>query len=240
MSAERPLGALVEDWQPPSRPEHDLMNGCYAQLERLNSAHHFASLFEAFREDDSIWDYMPNGPFATFDACATWLAACAVSDDPQFWAIRDLDKGEGGQVSGILSYLRISPESGSIEVGYITYAPRLQKRRAATEAIYLMMKWAFEQGYRRFEWKCNALNMASRRAAQRFGFSYEGVFRQATISKRRNRDTAWFACIDKEWPALQAAFEHWLDPSNFDEAGQQRSRLGTHTGPILVARDPAL
>ena len=145
-----------------------------------------------------------------------------------------------GKIGGTLSLLRINPNAGSIEVGYIVFTPRLQRTREATEAIYLTIKWAFEAGYRRFEWKCNAANLPSRRAAERFGLSYEGIFRQAAVVKGKNRDTAWFAAIDREWPALQAAFETWLDPQNFDETGQQKQKLSELTAQILVARDPDL
>ena len=141
-----------------------------------------------------------------------------------------------GTPVGVASYLRIDPGAGSIEVGHIHYSPLLQRTVAATEAMYLMMKRAFELGYRRYEWKCNALNAPSRAAAMRLGFSYEGIFRQARVDKGRNRDTAWYAMIDKEWPALDAAFRRWLDPSNFDERGRQRVALGTLTAPILVSR----
>ena len=240
MPADRPIGPVVEGWTPPPRPGEGPLQGRYVRLERLDADAHGAGLFEAFGADDAIWDYMPEGPFPTFEAHMAWLEGCALSKDPHFWAVRDFDVGPEEDINGLLSHLRISPESGSIEVGYITFSPKLQRTRAATEAVYLTMKWAFEQGYRRFEWKCNALNAPSRRAAQRFGFSYEGVFRQATISKGRNRDTAWFACIDKEWSVLRDAYEIWLDPSNFDESGRQRVRLGDLTAPILVAIDPSL
>jgi RimJ/RimL family protein N-acetyltransferase len=159
----------------------------------------------------------------------------AAKDDPVFFAIRDLSTGSW---SGVASYLRITPEAGTIEVGHINLSPELQRTRAATEAMLLMMARAFETGYRRYEWKCNALNLGSRRAAERLGFSYEGIFRQATVIKGRNRDTAWFAAIDAEWPALKAAFARWLDPSNFDDEGRQRRSLSELTAPILVARDP--
>src|SRR5207253_3505619 len=135
-----------------------------------------------------------------------------------FFAIVD---HPAGKPAGLASYLRITPAAGSIEVGHIHYAPRIQRKPAATEAMYLLMKQAFELGYRRYEWKCDALNAASRAAAQRLGFSFEGVFRQATVYKMRSRDTAWYAMIDSEWPALRAAFETWLDPANFDESGRQ-------------------
>src|SRR5690606_12748185 len=130
-----------------------------------------------------------------------------------------------GRALGTASYLRIAPPAGSIEVGWITYSPALQRTRAATEAMYLMMRWAFEAGYRRYEWKCHALNAASRRAAQRLGFSYEGVFRQAVVVKGRNRDSAWYAAIDSEWPAIRDAMETWLDPANFGPDGAQRQSL---------------
>src|SRR6185369_85184 len=134
--------------------------------------------------------------------------------------------------AGLASYLRIVPAAGSIEVGHIHFAPRLQRSPAATEAMYLMMKWAFESGYRRYEWKCDALNAPSRAAAQRLGLSFEGIFRQATVCKGRNRDTAWYAAIDSEWPALHTAFLAWLAPANFDSAGRQRIRLSDLTRPI--------
>jgi RimJ/RimL family protein N-acetyltransferase len=165
--------------------------------------------------------------------------------DPQFFAIvekgavplvdeRAEEKGYGP--IGVAAYLRIDPPQGSIEVGHINYSPRLQRTIAATEAMYLMMRKAFELGYRRYEWKCHALNAPSRVAAQRLGFSYEGVFRQARVDKGRNRDTAWYAMIDREWPALDRAFTQWLDPANFDRDGRQRTPLSALTGPILVNR----
>jgi RimJ/RimL family protein N-acetyltransferase len=161
----------------------------------------------------------------------------AVRDDPWFVAL--IDRATG-RAAGVASYLRIDPAAGSIEVGHINLAPAIQRTRAATEAMYLMMRWAFEAGYRRYEWKCNALNLGSRRAAERYGLSFEGVFRQATVVKGRNRDTAWFAAIDGEWPALKAAFETWLAPANFDAGGRQLTPLSTLTRPILVTSDPAL
>jgi len=152
-------------------------------------------------------------------------------DDPMFYAIvRQRD----GQPVGVASYLRIAPETGSIEVGNINFSPLLQRTPGATEAMVLMMKWAFKAGYRRYEWKCDALNAPSRRAALRLGLSYEGVFRQATTYKGRNRDTAWYAAIDAEWPKLEAAFATWLDPANFDGEAQQRQSLSALTRPLLV------
>jgi RimJ/RimL family protein N-acetyltransferase len=157
--------------------------------------------------------------------------------DPFFYAIQNL---ETDAWEGVASYLRVSPKAGSIEVGHINYSPALQRTRAATEAMYLMMKWAFEAGYRRYEWKCNALNAGSRAAAQRLGLSFEGVFRQAGVIKGRNRDTAWFAAIDSEWPALKEAFDAWLSPANFDSSGAQIERLGDLTGLVRAAADPTL
>src|SRR5205823_10297923 len=162
-----------------------------------------------------------------------WMRERCMSDDPLFFAIRPKSDNKP---AGVASYLRIAPASGSIEVGHILYSPSLQRTPAATEAMFLMMQRAFELGYRRYEWKCDALNAKSRAAAQRLGLSFEGIFRQATVYKGRNRDTAWFAAIDQEWPELQVAFRRWLDPGNFDETGQQRVRLSDLTGPILKQR----
>jgi RimJ/RimL family protein N-acetyltransferase len=232
----RDLNEALPDWTPPPRPSRAPMQGRYARLEAL-SPDHAGDLHRANRASDAIWDYLPYGPFAREENYRTWVSGMAAKDDPVFFAIRDL---ETGRWAGVASYLRITPEAGSIEVGHINLSPELQRTRAATEAMYLMMGRAFEAGYRRYEWKCNALNLGSRRAAQRLGLSYEGVFRQAAVIKGRNRDTAWFAAIDGEWPALKAAFETWLDPANFDDSGRQRRSLAVLTAPTLAARDPAL
>jgi RimJ/RimL family protein N-acetyltransferase len=231
-----PLGEVVSGWSPPPRPGPEVLEGRIARLERLAPAHAEA-LFAAFDGADAVWDYMPYGPFGSAADYADWVAGMAGRDDPFFYAIRDLERDA---VAGVASWLRIAPAAGTIEVGHIAFAPALQRTRAATEAMYLMMRWAFEAGYRRYEWKCNALNRASRRAAGRLGLSFEGVFRQATVVKGRNRDTAWFAGIDGEWPALRSAFETWLAPENFDDAGMQRMALSDLTRPILVTRDPSL
>lgn len=226
----------LPDWTPPSPPSRAPMTGRYVQLDPLSPAH-AADLHRANAESDAIWDYLPYGPFADEAAYRAWVETVANRDDPVFFAIRNL---ETGHLAGVASYLRITPEAGTIEVGHINFAPELQRTRAATEAMALMMARAFEAGYRRYEWKCNALNLGSRRAAQRLGLSHEGVFRQAAVIKGRNRDTAWFAAINAEWPRLRAAFDAWLDPANFDTAGRQRRPLSDLTAPILVARDPAL
>lgn len=230
------LGAPVRDWVPPPAPGDAPMEGRYCRLERLTEAH-APALHRANTADDTIWDYLPYGPFAREADYTAWVGGMAAMQDPHFRAILDL---ETGAWAGVASFLRIAPAAGSIEVGHITFSRSLQKTRAATEAMYLMMSWAFEAGYRRYEWKCNALNRGSRRAAERLGFSYEGVFRQAAVIKGHNRDTAWFACIDAEWPALRTAFETWLDPDNFTSEGRQLQPLSKLTAPLLVARDPTL
>jgi len=201
----------LSNWTPPPYPPHAVMQGRYVRLEPLVRAH-IPELWEAHKGQDQVWDYIPAGPFDSEAALGAWVDAVRISPDPMQFAVRM----ENDQIGGTLSLLRISPAAGSIEVGYIVFTPRLQRTREATEAIYLTIKWAFKAGYRRFEWKCNAANLPSRRAAERFGLSYEGVFRQAAVVKGKNRDTAWFAAIDSEWPALEAAFERWLDPVNFD------------------------
>lgn len=223
-------------WAPPPLPPRTAINGRYATLEPL-SDHHVPGLREAHLEDaeDAMWRFLPVGPF---DAAgyADWVRDHRLQHDPLHFAVRM----EDGRLGGTLSLMRMTPVAGSIETGWLTFAPRLQRTREATEAVYLLMRWAFEAGYRRFEWKCDAANAGSRRAAQRYGLSYEGVFRQAGVVKGRNRDTAWFAAIDGEWPALREAFDTWLDEANFDEDGRQRQSLSDLTAPILVARDPAL
>ena len=181
-----------------------------------------------------MWTYMGYGPFADLRAYTNWMERACLGPDPLFFAIIDR---RTDRAAGVASYLRIDPENGSIEVGHIAYSPLLQRTAAATEAMYLMMRWAFNAGYRRYEWKCNALNAPSRAAALRLGFSFEGVFRQATIVKSRNRDTAWYAVIDAEWPALDTAYRAWLAPGNFDSAGRQRVPLTALTAPVIVRRE---
>lgn len=233
----RPVGDPVPNWTPRPAPKGAVLEGRYARLEPLEADRHAADLHEAFAGHDMLWDYMPYGPFDSADAYHAWVVDTVANPAHLFYAIRDLDSGVLG---GVASYLRIDPQAGSIEVGNINYAPVLQRTRAATETMALMMGWAFDAGYRRYEWKCNALNAPSRRAAQRLGFSYEGVFRQALVVKGRNRDTAWFAMIDREWPALKAAFDTWLDPANFGAGDRQITRLGDLTAPIRVGSDPSL
>jgi RimJ/RimL family protein N-acetyltransferase len=234
---ETRLGVKVKGWAPPPRPAEAVITGRAVQLEPLSADQHAADLFRAFSGHDALWDYLPYGPFASASAYHRWAKEREAGDDPRFYVLRDLATGHCG---GIASYLRISPEAGSIEVGHICIAPELQRGLAATEAMWLMMDWAFRAGYRRYEWKCNALNMASRRAAQRLGFSYEGVFRNHLVVKGRNRDTAWFAVTDGDWPALSEAFRAWLARANFDATGNQKERLSDLTRLTRVASDPAI
>jgi RimJ/RimL family protein N-acetyltransferase len=230
----QPIGFSIGDWTPPVRPPGEPMIGRYCRLERLDADRDGQSLFDAYALDSEgrNWTYLPQGPFENYAEFYIWLSDMAKLDDPFFFAIID---GESQTSVGIASYLRITPPAGSIEVGYIHYSPLLQRTPAATEAMYLMMEQAFTLGYRRYEWKCDALNAPSRMAAQRLGLSYEGVFRQATVYKQRNRDTAWYATIDREWPDLKQAFEQWLDPNNFDNDRNQKTRLSTLTAPLLKA-----
>ena len=231
MIKDRPVGPLVPDWTPPPLPLATPMEGAYAQVVPFDLERHAQPLYDLNIKDDAIWDYMPQGPFDSFAAYRNWMAENALGDDPMFHTIINL---ETRRPEGVATYLRIAPEAGSIEVGYITYSPALQRTRAGTEAMILMMRRAFDLGYRRYEWKCNALNQPSRRLAMRLGMSFEGVFRQAAIVKGRNRDTAWYAAIDKDWPAISATFDRWLDPSNFDASGRQKSSLSSLTKPLLV------
>ena len=213
------------------------MTGRFCRLEILDADRHARDLHAANRldQDGRMWTYLPYGPFDEVAAYDRWVREVAAATDPLFHAAIDLTTG---RAVGVASYLRIDPPAGSIEVGHIAYSPLLQRTPAATETMYLMMRRAFELGYRRYEWKCDALNAPSRAAAQRLGLSFEGIFRQARVNKGRNRDTAWFAAIDSEWPALDRAFSQWLAPANFDEAGRQRVSLASLTRPVLVRLDP--
>jgi RimJ/RimL family protein N-acetyltransferase len=233
----RDPAASIRNWSPPPKPIGEKLDGRFARLELMSPEHHADALFRANSVDDRIWDFLPYGPFSSVSPYHRWMRDMAGQADPLFYAVYDKSRDAFG---GVASYMRIAPEHGAIEVGHINFSPQLQKQPAATEAIYLMMKWAFESGYRRFEWKCDSGNSASRRAAQRFGLSYEGVFRQHLIVKGRNRDTAWFAAIDGEWPALKEAYEAWLSPQNFDSDGRQKERLGDLTQLVRATGDPLI
>jgi RimJ/RimL family protein N-acetyltransferase len=227
---DQPVGPAIPGWSPPPRPGHAGLEGRWARLEPLDPDAHAAALFEANSADDRIWTYLAYGPFESLAAYRAWMVAAALGEDPLFYAVIDRATERPG---GVASFLRIAPEAGSIEIGHLCFAPALQRSRAGTEALTLLMRTAFALGYRRLEWKCDALNAASRRLARRLGLSFEGVFRQAAVVKGRNRDTAWYAAIDAEWPALDAAFAAWLDPANFDADGRQRRRLSDLTRPLL-------
>ena len=237
-SLDQPVGSLLPDWAVPLHPDKAVIEGEWCRLEPLDPARHAASLYAAnmLDEDGLNWTYLPYGPFSSAVEYTSWMRQVCLGKDPLFFAMIESSTQEA---LGVASYLRIKPECGSIEVGHINYSPRLQRTRAATEAMFLMMEHAFELGYRRYEWKCHALNAPSRMAAQRLGFSFEGIFRQATVVKGRNRDTAWFSIIDSEWPMLKEAYASWLSPTNFDEEGKQRVRLSDLTRPILKAVFPS-
>lgn len=224
---DQPVGAPLPDWRGAEFPPRRTLNGWGCRLEPLDPERHGPGLWQAFRADSgAMWTYLTTGPYATEADMLVWLRECAAKIDPQFYTIFDED---GEQPLGLASYLRIDPLAGSIEVGWLHFSPALQRSRLATAAMALMMANAFALGYRRYEWKCNALNKPSWQAALRLGFSYEGTFRQNRVDKGRTRDTAWFSVIDSEWPALQACFARWLAPDNFDERGRQRLRLSELT-----------
>lgn len=220
----QPVGAPVDGAFPLARPDRATMAGRFVRLEPAEPARHGPDLHAAWAEDRAGrgWTYLPYGPFRTAQEVAGWMTQTCLGADPLFFA---LVEAASGRASGLASYLRIAPQAGRIEIGHLHFAPRLRGTPAATEALALMMGHVFARGYRRCEWKCDALNAASRRAAERLGFTCEGTHRQATHYKGRNRDTAWYAVLDDDWPALQAALQAWLAPGNFDADGRQRRRL---------------
>jgi RimJ/RimL family protein N-acetyltransferase len=219
-----PIGPRVEGPQA-RRPARTTLPGRVVTLAPLDPPAHGDALYEGIggQAGERLWQYLFEGPFADRTAFDFHLQRIAASEDPLFFAILD---NASGRAVGYASYMRIEPVHRVIEVGSILYTPRLQRTTLATEAMYLMARHVFEDlGYRRYEWKCNALNAPSRRAALRFGFKFEGIFRQHMIVKGRNRDTAWFSMLDFEWPVRRANFERWLDPSNFGEDGRQKVAL---------------
>ncbi|MEM9796859.1 MAG: GNAT family protein [Pseudomonadota bacterium] len=214
------------------------LSGRYARLERLRVEDHAEAIHRANLADHGIWRFLPYGPFPSLDAYAAWAIQAEASDDPAFYAVRDV----AGTWSGVASLMRIDRANGVIEIGHINYAIALQRTRTATEALHLMMDHAFAAGFRRLEWKCNAQNAASRRAALRLGFTYEGTFRQHMVVKGANRDTAWFAITDGDWPAIKRAHLDWLHPDNFDGERQRMSlsdRVGAVTGGGVAGVDGA-
>lgn len=217
----QPVGPAV-DLSPAQRPGPVALEGRFGRIEKLDPGRHADPLWQAVTGHDVLWTYMSYGPFAGPAAFSDWLAQRARLDDPYSYAVLDAD----GRCAGIATLMEIRPAMRVIEVGHIVYSPALQRTALATETQYLLARYAFETlGYRRYEWKCNALNAASRRAALRFGFVFEGIFRQHMIVKGRSRDTAWYAMLDSEWPRRKRAFERWLAPDNFDAAGRQRVSL---------------
>jgi RimJ/RimL family protein N-acetyltransferase len=219
--AASPVGPPV-DATPARRPEPARLAGRYGTVERLVPARHGAALWDEIAGHDGLWTYMGSGPFASQAAFSTWLAAQEPLADPFYFAVVD----PSGRALGLASLMSTRPEMRVIEVGNILLSPALQRTPLATEAQYLLARHAFETlRYRRYEWKCNAFNAPSRRAALRFGFTFEGIFRSHMIVKGRNRDTAWFAMLEAEWPARKVAFERWLDPANFDAQGRQKQSL---------------
>jgi RimJ/RimL family protein N-acetyltransferase len=216
-------------WRAPPSPPRSVLEGRHCRLVPLDAHAHAAALHAANAIDveGRMWRYLAYGPFESLDAYTAWVAQKQASTDPLFFAIVDAVRGTP---TGVATYMRIEPAQGSIEIGHLAFSPLLQRTPAATEALFLLLRQAFALGYRRCEWKCNAANAASRAAARRLGFTFEGVFRQHMVVKGRNRDTAWYSIIDGEWPAVQAGFERWLDPANFDERGQQRRSLADCRG----------
>ncbi len=227
-----PSGNPVDPLPPGLWPARVPLDGRYMRLEPLDARIHAEELYEASHGSDDarrIWDYLAVGPYDTIEAFTAYQRSCAASADPIFYAIRDAERGEA---CGVASYLNIVPAFGSIEIGHIWFGPQLQNTAAATESLYTLIRHAIDDlGYRRMEWKCNALNAGSRSAAVRLGFAFEGIFYNHMIAKGRNRDTAWFSILDDEWPALRECYETWLAPDNFDN-GRQRTSLGDLTAAV--------
>jgi RimJ/RimL family protein N-acetyltransferase len=222
----QPIGFPLPQWTVRPRPPRSAMEGRYCTVEPIDPARHAADLHAAnsLDREGRNWTYLPHGPFDRLEDYRAFLER-ELGDDPLRHAIIE---HRSGRAAGVASFMRIDPPAGVIEVGGINYAPPLQRTPAATEAMYLMMRRVFDElGYRRYEWKCDSLNAPSRAAALRLGFQYEGLFRQATVYKARNRDTCWFSILNSEWPACEAAFERWLDPDNFDASGRQRRSLSS-------------
>ncbi|TDG09955.1 N-acetyltransferase [Paraburkholderia guartelaensis] len=224
---QQPIGDPVTGWQPRERPARVTIEGQFCRIEPIDLDRHAADLFEAYgtAADGRDWTYLFSEPFTDFAAFREYLAKAAASSDPFHYAV--IDRASGKAV-GTFALMRIEPVHGVIEVGSVTFSPRLKQTPLSTEAQYLLMRYVFDNlGYRRYEWKCDSLNAPSRKTALRLGFQFEGIFRQAIVYKGRNRDTAWFAIIDQDWPLAKASFEKWLSKENFDAQGQQRASLAS-------------
>ncbi len=231
-----PIGPMMVQPGPAKRPERVVLDGRYCRLEPLDPARHGDDLFRASTPPDAArrFRYLFDPIVKARTDFDTWMVKAAASNDPMMWAV--IDK-RTGRCEGRQTLMRITPEHQSIEIGNIYWGPAIAQTAVTTEANFLFAKYVFDAlGYRRYEWKCDALNAPSRRAAQRFGFTYEGHFRRAIINKGRSRDTSWFAIIDAEWPVVKAAYESWLDPANFDAEGKQKVSLGDLTGAVLGRR----
>ena len=220
----QPIGRPLPGWVPPPFPPHQAIVGRTCSVEPLSPDRHAADLYNAFAADTSgaMWTYLPVGPFTTLGDLCAWMEGACLKQDPQLYAFVNADTRKA---VGFGSLMRIDPTNGCIEVGFLAFSPAMQRTTISTEAMYLLMRRAFDLGYRRYEWKCNALNLPSRATAERLGFQYEGTFRQAIVTKGHNRDTAWYSVIDSEWPDLKRAFEAWLSPDNFDRNSWQIARL---------------
>lgn len=231
----QPIGAPLPDWNGAQLPGREPLVGRYCRIEPVDVARHAEDLYAAYSDapDARDWTYLSTGPFASLDAYRAYLTAAAALKDPLHHAVIDLATGKA---VGTLALMRIDSGNGVIEVGFVTYSPRLKRTRIATEAIFLLMNEVFDRlGYRRFEWKCDSCNEPSRAAALRYGFTFEGIFRQAIVARGRNRDTAWFSVIDSEWPALRESYAQWLDAANFDAQGAQVNKLAD----LIAARRAA-
>ena len=219
----QPIGPAMPDWTPRAQPSGVTLKGRFCQLEPIDASKHAAELFAAYRTAPQGWTYMVAGPFEREEDYRAYAETIAKSADPRHYAVIDL---KSGKAVGTLSLMRIDPNNGVIEVGNVMFSPLLQQTPISTEAQYLLMAYAFDQlGYRRYEWKCDALNAPSRTTADRLGFTFEGVFRQAVMYKGRSRDTAWFSIIDAEWRKVKAGFEPWLAADNYTADGKQKQSL---------------
>jgi RimJ/RimL family protein N-acetyltransferase len=222
---DQPIGPPVAGWSERSRPPRHTLHGRYCRLESVDPQRHALDLFAAYMDapDARDWTYLSAERPETLPLFEEYLAGLARSEDPLHYTIVD---SATAKPVGTAALMRIDPVNGVIEVGSIAYSPRIKRRRAGTEAMYLLMRLVFDDlGYRRYEWKCDSLNGPSRAAAQRYGFTFEGIFRKAIVYKGRSRDTAWYSIVAEEWPRIRSAFDAWLDPENFDEHGRQRRPL---------------
>lgn len=234
----RPVGQVLAGWTPPPIPGPDRIESRYVSLERLDPDRHAIALFDGLSGHDAVWDYMSVGPFADRGSFSSWVER-AVAGPEVFYAFRNAGTGCDDPPIGYACFMRIDPAHGVLEIGNVMITPAAQRSRAASAALMAMIGWAFDAGYRRVEWKCNALNAPSRRAACRYGFTFEGIFRSHMVIKGRNRDTAWYAMTKQEWPSLESAYARWLDPQNFDASGTQIVALGAMTGPVVQDTDAA-